>query len=67
MALARYWPRTVFSATSCGVIGLSAFRILIFSSRMASSERLAGGSIATMHSSCSRWFCTMSRSAPVWS
>ena len=26
---------------------------------------LAGGSIARMHRSCSMWFCTMSRIAPV--
>ena len=35
-----------------------------FSSRTASGARDDGGSIATMHSSCNMWFCTMSRSAP---
>ena len=28
---------------------------------------LIGGSIATRQSSCRRWFCTMSLSAPTWS
>jgi len=37
---------------------------LSFSSRTASGSSDTGGSMATMHSSCNRWFCTMSRSAP---
>ena len=34
-------------------------------SRMASGSPVAGGSIAMMQRSCRRWFCTMSRNAPV--
>ena len=44
--------------------GLSARSTFSFSSRTASASSRAGGSIATRQSSCSIWFCTMSRSAP---
>ncbi len=37
---------------------------LTFSSRSASASSAGGGSIATTVSSCIRWFCSMSRSAP---
>ena len=53
------------SATSLGAIGLTARSTLSFSSRRSSASNSTGGSIANMASSCSRWFCTMSRSAPV--
>jgi hypothetical protein len=46
---------------------LSERSTLSFSSRMASACALIGGSIASAHSSCNAWFCTMSRSAPVLS
>ena len=65
MAPARYWPRTVLLSMSCAVNGLSARSTLIFSSRTASGSMLPGGSMARIQSSCSRWFCTMSRAAPV--
>ena len=37
---------------------------LSFSSRTESAAIEVGGSMATRQSSCSMWFCTMSRSAP---
>ncbi len=61
----RYWPRTTSRATLSGVKGLSERRTLSFSSRIASAPLFEGGSIAIMVSSCSAWFCTMSRSVPV--
>ena len=64
-APALYWPRTVSRATSATVIGRSERSTLSFSSRTASGSSDTGGSMATMHSSCSKWFCTMSRRAPV--
>ena len=62
-----YCPRTLFSMASGPRSGASARSTLIFSSRTASDSMLTGGSMAMMTSSCSRWFCTMSLSAPVWS
>ena len=61
----RYWPRTVALATSAPLIGFSERSTLSFSSRSALASSEAGGSIATRQSSCSIWFCTMSRSAPL--
>ena len=52
------------SATSSAVIGRSERSTLTFSSRTAVASKSTGGSIATSASSCSIWFCTMSRSAP---
>jgi hypothetical protein len=45
-------------------IGRSERSTLTFSSRTSVAPKVAGGSIATSASSCSMWFCTMSRSAP---
>ena len=46
------------------VIGTSARSTFTFSSRIDCASSDDGGSIATRQSSCSMWFCTMSRSAP---
>ena len=53
-APALYWPRTDFVSTSRSHIGRKARSTLNFSSRTASAALLAGGSMAMMHSSCSR-------------
>ena len=37
---------------------------LTFSSRTASASNATGGSMAVRESSCSMWFCTMSRRMP---
>ena len=61
---ARYWPRTV-SAGDVGLVDrlerLQHLQLLV--AQRVGFER-SGGSIATRHSSCSIWFCTMSRIAP---
>ena len=59
---AKYCPRTTCLLTSrTGRMDLSSFT---FSSRTASASSDTGGSIAMSESTCSRWFCTMSRIAP---
>ena len=58
-------PMTTRLAMSAAVTGRSERSTLTFSSRTAVASKLAGGSIATSASSCSIWFWTMSRSAPV--
>ena len=40
---------------------------LSFSVRISSAENSTGSSIAVSASSCSRWFCSTSRAAPVFS
>jgi hypothetical protein len=62
-----YWPRTVSRAMSARPKRRSERSTFSFSSRTASGASEVGGSMATMHSSCSRWFWTMSRMAPVLS
>ncbi|MCY1348426.1 hypothetical protein D9M69_345730 [compost metagenome] len=64
MAPAVYWPRTVLRRTSSGDIGRNERNTLSFSSRTASELSDAGGSMARMLTSCSRWFWIMSRMAP---
>ena len=49
---------------SYGAIGFSARSTFSFSSRTRSASSDTGGSMAIRHSSCSMWFCSMSRSAP---
>ena len=61
---APYCPRTMSRATSCRVGGAIARSTLSFSSRRASASNVAGGSIATRLRSWSRWFWSMSRTAP---
>ncbi len=44
-----------------------ARRTFTFSSRTSRLSKRAGGSMATIESTWSMWFCTMSRSAPLLS
>ena len=62
-----YWPRTTSWGRSHGCSGRIDRSSFTFSSRTASASKLAGGSIAVSASTWSRWFCTMSRSAPACS
>ena len=55
-----YWPRT----TCLGPGVCSAFSTLTFSFRTDSAVKSIGGSIAVSATSWSRWFWTMSRTAP---
>ncbi len=62
---ARYCPRTVFRIASAPVYRpQSAQHLELLVTHCIGGEAAAGGSIAIRHSSCSMWFCTMSRSAP---
>ncbi len=66
-APAAYWPRTTAWGRSHGCSGRIDLSSFTFSSRIASASKLAGGSMAVSASTCRRWFCTMSRSAPACS
>ena len=59
-----YWPRTTSSATCDGAIGRSESNTFTVSLRTALGRKCAGGSMAIMPTTCSRWFWNMSRSAP---
>ena len=61
---APYCPRTALRSTCSGVIGLTARRALLCSSRTASASKEIGGSIATRLMSWKMWLGTMSRKAP---
>ena len=60
---ATYWPRTSSSSEN----GRTASSSSALRSRTSSGASEAGGSIATNASTWSRWFWTMSRSAPACS
>ena len=55
-----YWPRTTSSQQRLSV----AANTLAFSSCRKSASGPTGGSIASRAMTCSRWFCTTSRSVP---
>ena len=55
-----YWPRT----TSSGWMGAIARSTFTFSSRMASASNELGGSMVSSDTTCSTWFCRISRNAP---
>ena len=60
-----YWPRTALAAISASASSTWIARSnLTFSSRIASGWNDVGGSIRNSDSTCSTWFCTMSRIAP---
>ena len=63
----RYWPRTAWRAASSGSHRRIALSTSTFLSRSDSASMALGGSIATMVSNWSRWFCTISRTTPDWS
>ena len=59
-----YCPRTALCARASGEIARTAWSTSTFLFRISSAEKETIGSMATRQSSCIRWFCTMSRSAP---
>jgi hypothetical protein len=60
-----YWPRTTLVWTSWAVIGRRQWSTPTLASRTTSAPSDQGGSMAVTHSTCRRWFCTMSRRAPM--
>ena len=62
-----YWPTAITFGASASEWILMVDSTFIFSFRRFSALYLFGSSIATIVSTCSRWFWIMSRMTPLWS